>query len=273
MHIHINPATIHAFDRLAHYGDGCFTTAAFSNGHVEYLPAHLARLERDAQSLALPFRSESIQKLHTVLVELAAKHRDGTLKVLISSGLSERGYQRAEAPVIQAYVFILPKVARYDDWRENGISVALATTPLNHSPEYAGHKHANRLEQVLLKEQIPAGCDDALVLNEEGHLVETTAANVFFRIGQCWYTPEIIKCGVNGVMRNRVMQLMGDNKQPVQEIMMASSELKRVNAMFICNSLMRIVPVHRLSLGKDESFKLDIARVSSIQQLVDHDIS
>ena len=86
-----------------------------------------------------------------------------------------------------------------------------------------------------------------------------SAANMFFYQNGQWFTPELKRAGVDGVMRQHLMQQM-----PVTEVNWQIDELRAVDAMFICNALMGIVPVRRF-----EHNSLSLAPVQQfIQQVV-----
>lgn len=52
--------------------------------------------------------------------------------------------------------------------------------PSRIQPLLAGHKHNNRLEQVLAKAEIEhSNFADAVTLNVQNHVIETTMANLF----------------------------------------------------------------------------------------------
>lgn len=272
MHIQINPATINAFDRLAHYGDGFFTTIAVSNGQVELLAEHLSRLMRDAKRLHIDINCY-MQEIETTLIALSEKHPENVLKVLISSGLSERGYKRSDSPEPQVYIFVLPAVGIYPQWRASGIDLGIANMRIGASDAMVGMKHTNRIEQSVLKEELSDRFQDIIVLDEAGHIIETTAANLFFRQGNCWYTPELTGCGIEGVMRNYVMNLLKERSQPVQTITCNLAALDGASDLFICNSLMHIIPVNNLVDSNGQAQAFSNRQTKEIMELVEQELT
>ena len=119
----------------------------------------------------------------------------------------------------------------------------MARLQLAVQPALAGLKHNNRLEQVLLKQELAStAADDLLVLDQLGFITEATAANVFLQRAGQWYTPALTRAGVAGVMRQHIMQ-----SADIREVDWKAAELDSVDAMFICNALMGIVPVRRFA--------------------------
>jgi 4-amino-4-deoxychorismate lyase len=83
----------------------------------------------------------------------------------------------------------------------------LCRTRLSFQPRLAGVKHLNRLENVLARSEwsdpsIPEG----LVADEEGSIVGGVMTNLFIVERGRLVTPELSRCGVAGVTRQRVIE-------------------------------------------------------------------
>ena len=95
---------------------------------------------------------------------------------------------------------------------------------------------------LLKQEQLRRNTDDLLVLDQQGYLTEAIAANVFFYRQGNWFTPSLNRAGVRGVMREFLLSQI-----EAAEVNWQLSELAQVESMFICNSLMKIVPVQSVN--------------------------
>ncbi len=70
--------------------------------------------------------------------------------------------------------------SHYSSWQEQGVDLGVCNTRLGIQPLLAGHKHNNRLEQILAKAEIDnTEFADAITLNVQNHVIETTMANLF----------------------------------------------------------------------------------------------
>jgi 4-amino-4-deoxychorismate lyase len=229
-------AVIHPQDRSFNYGDGIFTTMQVHGGKIQLWPLHLRRLQYGAARLGFGVIDWS-QLQHAA--EAAKTQTEQVIKILISRGEGGRGYGTAGIKVPRVYISS-SELPDYSQARQQGICLGLAKLQLAVQPLLAGIKHTNRLEQVLLKQELATTAfDDLLVLDQLGFITEASAANVFFyRDGQ-WHTPELKRAGVEGVMRQHIMQ-----QHHITEVSWKADELNTIEAMFICNALMGIVPVH-----------------------------
>ena len=228
-------------ERSAAYGDGVFTTAKIVDGKVEALDKHLERLSLTCAKLAIPFNDEG---LSAHLIKLASAHQLAVLKMMVTAGEGGRGYSRKGCCSEKILITVHEYPSHYKAWQKNGIVLGKADTQLGINPQLAGIKHLNRLEQVLVRAELDERPeDDLLVSNCQGNVIEVSAGNVFWYddAKQQWQTPSLTNSGVDGLKRQEIL-----NKIPNCAIVETSiDQLIDVNAMFICNSVMGVVPVSR----------------------------
>lgn len=231
--------TISINDRCFLYGDGFFSTVRVSSGKPLLWPLHLARLQHSARRLAIDITDWSLLT-NAVADTIAAKQlSNAVLKVQISRGEGHRGYSPAGIAPASIYISDSP-LPDYSRWQQQGVNLALAELRLAVQPALAGLKHCNRLEQVLLKQEATARqADDLLVCDQQGFITEAIAANLFLHRAGRWYTPELNRAGVAGVMRSQLLTLHPD----ISEVNWQLPELNDVDAMVLTNALMGMVPV------------------------------
>ena len=227
-------------DRGLAYGDGCFTTALVINGEISLLEQHLNRLQDNSFKLGITdIDIESLRK------EMCLKARPidlGVIKVIITAGSGGRGYSRigCQSPTIILSLHDYPH--HYKKWQQEGIALEISEQQLGHNPMLAGLKHLNRLEQVLLRAELDKKqCDELLVTDIAGNVVECCSANVFWLKGNQWYTPQMASAGVAGLMRAELLRYMPE----IIEARAQVSDLVNVDAMFITNAILGIVPVRQ----------------------------
>ncbi len=236
--------TLAVNDRGVQFGDGCFTTARIVAGQVQFLPAHLTRLQTTCEKLLIPYSDWTL--LAQEMEHLAQPHEDGVLKVMITRGAGGRGYSAAGCVNPTRILSVSPYPAHYIRWREEGISVSLSPVPLGRNPFLAGLKHLNRLEQVLIRSHLEqTDADEALVLDSEGWLTECCAANLFWRKGFEVFTPRLDRAGVNGIMRQHILARLAPSPFRVVEVTLLPDALREADEVLICNALMPLVPVRR----------------------------
>ncbi|PXW36772.1 4-amino-4-deoxychorismate lyase [Klebsiella oxytoca] len=236
--------TLAVNDRGVQFGDGCFTTARIVGGRVQFLPAHLARLQTTCERLFITFSNWKV--LVEEMQRLAQPHQEGVLKVMITRGTGGRGYSTVGCTNPTRILSVSLYPAHYARWREEGVSLSLSPVRLGRNPSLAGLKHLNRLEQVLIRSHLEqTDADEALVLDSEGWLTECCAANLFWRKGAEVFTPSLDQAGVNGIMRQYCIAQLAPSPFRVVEVTMRPELLREADEVLICNALMPLVPVRR----------------------------
>ncbi|WP_334015194.1 aminodeoxychorismate lyase [Alteromonas sp. S167] len=284
MKIVSSDAPILQSDRAYNYGDGVFTTIRVLNHTPELLPWHLSRLSYDTsaldihidierlQSAIIAFIAEQREKVRPNVDDLTNdvhendadknKHQDNgqyVLKVHISGGEAGRGYARdqSQPSLVRLSVHAYPK--HYDAMRQRGINAISANTALAIQPVLAGIKHMNRLEQVLIKREVEeAGADDAIVCDTNENLIEASAGNLFFFANGAWYTPSLKGSGVNGVVRQCLVQGLLNDNVTLNVGEYSLEQLKAAQAVVITNALMGIMPVSSVTFHDSITVKYAI---------------
>ena len=236
---------IHVLDRAFHYGDGCFSTARIRQNQIELFDRHLARLQYANRQLSLNANLELITETLTLLKQ-AHGELNGTLKIVLSRGVGQRGYSLPDHPA-DVWVFFYPQVqaaldtAYHYDIIQSGI---LAQAIGLSMPNLVGLKSLNRLEQVLLKQEADQkGWTEALVTDVQGSVVEGVSSNCFIRINNTWITPQLGYNGVHGVMRAEILSRMQQQRLHCEQRDIHASEIAQIQSLFFCNALtpMKIV--------------------------------
>ncbi|MBN7820623.1 aminodeoxychorismate lyase [Bowmanella yangjiangensis] len=230
-------------DRATQYGDGVFSTLRIKDGELQFWQAHLDRLKTGLERLGIDF--SCWDRLQDCCVEQAIGHSEGVLKILISRGSGGRGYL-PPSPAQATWILSLhPMPVHYALWRQQGITLQLSPLQLAKQPLLAGIKHLNRLEQVLIRQHAEAqGWQDALVCDTDGMLVESSVANLFWQVGNSWYTPDLHFAGVDGIMRQQLVKALELRGDQVYQVRSAPSCLLQAEQLLLCNSLMGVVPVN-----------------------------
>ena len=222
------------------YGDGVFTTAKVFNGKVQLLTAHLERLTDSCQKLNIVL--PDLDKVIVELIDVAQRFELAVLKVIITAGEGGRGYSRKGCSSSMVIISFHPFPEHYHLWQEQGVVLGLSNFKLGLNPSLGGLKHLNRLEQVMIRRELDQKPEDDLSVTDiNGHIVETSCANIFWLKAEKYYTPDLSESGVIGLVRNTILENMPDTHIVKTKI----NNLENIEAMFICNSVMGIVPVRR----------------------------
>ena len=244
-----------AKNRGFNYGDGLFTTAKIFKGEIEMLAQHIQRLDEGCAWLNIP--TISLSELSQELIAIALPYSKAVIKIVITAGEGGRGYSRIGISLPTVAISISSFPDYYDEWQKSGINVGISQLKLGINPMLGNIKHLNRLEQVLIRQELDQRVEDELlVTNIDGFVIEASGANVFWLTDDKLYTPNISHSGVAGLMRAKILARLPHTI--IKDFTL--DDLHHVQAMFICNSVMGIVPIKTfngklLAVDKVNSYK------------------
>jgi 4-amino-4-deoxychorismate lyase len=236
--VHVVPGvtSVPAGDRGLNYGDGLFETIRVHAAAPVRWPAHWDRLARGAHALGIPLPDAGVA-FDAASVACTARSR-GVLKLVLTRGEGGRGY----APPVDASPLLLVSMHDLPARAPDPLVVRWCNLRLGIQPRLAGFKHLNRLENVLARsEWIGDDVFEGLLLDTEGRVAGATAANLFARVDGRWVTPRVDRCGVAGTMRAWCLQAL-----PATEADLTAEMVDGADALFLCNAVRGILPVHRL---------------------------
>ena len=230
-------------DRGLAYGDGLFETMALLGGRIAHEHHHYARLVAGCHRLGLPVPKFAQWQEHLAVALNHAPAEPAVLKLILTRGRGGRGYRSPQNPKPSWILQLLPWPDYPKSWAEQGITLRYCNSRLGHNPLLAGLKHLNRLEQVLARsEWDDTAIQEGLMLDLDGQVICGTQSNVFWvRHGQL-YTPKLDRCGIAGITRARILEHFDVAIETI-----SPADLEQADELFVCNSLMGVLPVINLA--------------------------
>ena len=238
-------AKISVFDHGLLYGDGVFEGIRIYNGRVFRLTEHLQRLYACAKAICLtiPMTFEEMEKA-TVETVAANGLRDGYIRLVVTRGVGSLGLNPYQCP--KASVFIIAaSIKLYPaEAYQNGLKLITCATrrpaPAALSPQV---KSLNYLNNVMAKvECLQAGCDEGIMLNEQGYVAECTGDNVFAIKNGEVYTPTISSGALDGITRRAVMGVIKDMGLACHEVTMTRYDLYTADEIFLTGTAAEALP-------------------------------
>jgi 4-amino-4-deoxychorismate lyase len=256
---------LNANDRGLQYGDGVFRTMRVRDGQILHWQQHYNKLQHDCSALALA--CPSIQILRVELDQLIQTRRDGIAKIIITRGTGNRGYAPPARPLVNRILNITPSPVYPDSFASSGVSMHICNLRLGHQARLAGIKHLNRLENVLAAaEWNDANIAEGLLMDESGHIIEATRSNLFLVKDGALFTPDLSRCGVAGVQRERVMDWARQGGILCNIADLLLDDLLVADEVFVVNSVIGLWPVREMPGFRREYFPVSLL----IQEWLNH---
>ena len=239
-------------DRAVQYGDGIFETILCDKNKLYYWEKHFQRLRLSAEKLNIPCPEESLLLNDITQLLSGAENEEAdsyAIKIILTRGTGERGYRYTKNLNPNRIVSLSRVESKYSSLLSNNLlsgALFLCEHQVSINENLAGLKHLNRLENVLARNEWNDAASastqgseiiDGVMLNANQHVIEGTMSNIFAVKKQQLFTPCLMLSGVNGIMRNVVMELAAENNIIVTNVNLSLNELLTMDEVFICNSL------------------------------------
>lgn len=237
-------AKISVFDHGLLYGDGVFEGIRVYNGRVFKLTEHLERLYSCARAICLTI-PVSIQEMEKATLETVGANgiRDGYIRLVVTRGVGSLGLNPYQCPkagiiIIASSITLYPK-EKY----ESGLQLITCATrrpaPAALSPQV---KSLNYLNNVMAKiEAIQAGCEEGIMLNEQGYVAECTGDNVFIVKKGEIITPPISAGALDGITRQTVIELLKEMGIPCREAVMTRFDIYTADECFLTGTAAEVI--------------------------------
>ncbi len=239
-------AVVSVFDHGLLYGDGVFEGIRAYNRRVFLLDEHIDRLYDSARAIALNIPMSKAEMVQAVVDTCKANEIvDGYIRLVVTRGKGSLGLNpflcdKAEVIIIAAAIQLYPQ-----ELYDNGLRIVTVGTIRNH-PEAINPriKSLNYLNNVLAKiEAINAGCMECLMLNHKGEVAEASGDNVFAIKNGVITTPPSTCGALEGLTRNKVIELARKAGYEVREATMARYDLYVADEVFLTGTAAEIISV------------------------------
>jgi len=232
------------------YGYGLFETMRAYQGHIFLLDRHLARLRRSAQSLVLTHSILNIMKgkqsLETACMETleANKLEDARLRLTVSAGEGDMTPDPSTYSSTTVLITARKLVALPPEKYTSGFKAALSSLRRNSHSPLSRLKSTCYMENILAQMAArAAGCDEAILLNEQGYLAEGSITNIFVASNGELITPSLESGVLSGITREVILEIARASNIKTHERQVELKELIEAEEAFITNSILEIMPL------------------------------
>jgi len=254
-----------AHDRGLHYGDGLFETITVENMQLLCWDEHLKRLERGCVKLNIAVPDKNLLK--NEVSALINTESQGVIKIIISRGQGGRGYKILENIAPTRIISLYPWSYQYDQNSSSGVKTRICKYRYAKNPLLAGIKHLNRLEQILARsEWNDDSIAEGIVMDSENYVIEGTMSNIFCIIGKTLYTPDLSECGIEGIVRGKIIELASNLKFNVEIKKIPLGFLMNAEEIFMCNSIIGVWPVNIIDETKFSKHKKTQNIIKTLQE-------
>lgn len=246
-------AKVHVLTHTLHYGMGVFEgVRAYQTEQgpaIFRLQDHTNRLFQSAQILAMkmPFDKDTVNEAHRLVV--AENGLDSAyirpMAFLGSEGMGLRADNLKVHLMVAAWSwpsYMAPEA------REQGIKVRTSSFTRHHVniTMCKAKANGNYMNSMLaLNEAIGSGCEEALMLDNEGYVAEGSGENIFIIRNGVIYTPELTSC-LDGITRRTIFAFAEELGIELREKRITRDEVYIADEAFFTGTAAEVLPIREL---------------------------
>jgi len=247
-------AKVHVLTHTFHYGVGVFEgVRAYSTPDrgtcIFRLAEHTDRLFRSAKILQMnmPWDRDALNAAQREVVRVNGLE-EGYLRPMCFLGSVGMGLR---ADNLQTHVMVAawPWPSYMDPEAQNrGIAVRTSSYTRHHVniTMCKAKANGNYINSILaLREAIDSGCEEALMLDNEGYVAEGSGENFFMVRDGIIYTPDLTSC-LDGITRNAIFRIAADEGYEVREKRITRDEVYICDEAFFTGTAAEVVPIREL---------------------------
>lgn len=243
-------AKVHVLTHSLHYGlavfEGVRAYKTPKGTMIFRLQDHTRRLFNSAHILQMriPYTEEELNDAQRQVFS-ANGLEEGYLRPIVFFGSEAMGLRAENLSVHVAIAawewpdYMAPEA------RERGITMRTSSYTRHHvnitmcKSKAAG----NYINSILaLREAIESGCDEALLLDNEGYVTEGSGENIFVVVNGEVHTPELTSC-LDGITRRTVLEFLRELDVPLVERRITRDEIYIADEVFLSGTAAEVLPV------------------------------
>ncbi len=227
---------IDPFDEGLLFGKGIWESTRTFDGVPWLWDAHLDRLKHTATELGIAVQPERLPSTAQV-TEFAKSltNMDAVIRLNVTAGVT------GKPGIVWMTASALPAPFR-------SVTLQTVASPVPKDQPYLVWKTFQYATRLRVGQSVrAAGFDTALLIDNEGNLLEASHANIFVRLPSGWVTPSLNGAFLPGTLRGHVLK---NAPLPMREEKVSVTKLSDCLEVFVTNSNAGIVPVTQIDSRK-----------------------
>jgi branched-chain amino acid aminotransferase len=246
-------AKVHVLTHTLHYGLGCFEGVRAYNtaegAAIFRMEDHTDRLFRSAHilNMKMPFSKDEINAAQLSAVR-ENNLDEAYLRPMVfygSEGMGLRADNLKTHVMVAAWEwpsYMSPEA------KEQGIKVRTSSYTRHHVniTMCKAKANGNYINSMLaLQEAVSCGCEEALLLDNEGYVAEGSGENIFILRNGVLHTPELTSC-LEGITRQTILDFAKELNIEVKERRITRDEVYVADEAFFTGTAAEVLPIREL---------------------------
>lgn len=239
----------HVLDHSLHFASAVFEGIRIYNYKAFKLHEHIKRFRKSAEILGfkVPYKQNKLEKVCKTLIK-KNKIANGYLRPLAWRSVGSMSPHSINIK-IKTFIAIWDWPVYYsEDAIKNGIKLTISNWRRPKKESAPTQSKCSGLYQICTmakNSSYKKGFDDALMLDTDDCIAETTSSNIFFVFKNKVVTP-LPECFLNGITRQEVIKICHKLNIKIEEKKIKFNQIKNATECFVTGTAAEITPVRRI---------------------------
>lgn len=218
------------------YGEGVFETIKVEEKRIYFLSDHFERLSKGLKILNLQLPEFlNVAELARLILKLCKKNGHSSSRIRLMCWRKDGGLYDVVNDICEYSIQSYPLSIKYEI-NSNGLDLCVYDAVKKPIDILSNIKHNNFLIYSLAARFAQSKkCNDAIVLNQEENICDTTIANIFWIKDGRIFTNPLADGPIAGVLRQQLFKHLSSLKYEIVEKSCTIDELKDADEVFITN--------------------------------------
>lgn len=227
-------------NRAFRYGDSVFESIRLINEKIMFLSNHIQRIKLAMATLRMNIPSEFNTAIIEHLIQLLIKENniDADARIRLTVYRNDGGFYTPETNDI-SFLIEIEKIDKIGyTLNKKGLWVDLYAEIKKPISKISNIKTGSALLYVMAGlTKTSLKLDDCLLINENGHIIESINSNIFVVKNGSIYTSPIADGCIDGIMRKNILALAGLNRILTFEKSLTVHTLTDADEVFLTNAI------------------------------------
>lgn len=227
-------------NRAFRYGDSLFESIRFTNGKIMFLADHVKRIKLSMTTLRMnvpaEFTTANIEHLILNLIEKNNLKKEARIRLTVFR--NEGGFYTPDTNDISFLIESETYETSGYTLNQRGLWVDIYAEIKKQINKISNLKTGSALMYVMAgitKKSLKL--DDCLLVNDNGHIIESINSNIFVIKNGTLYTSPITDGCIDGVMRKQILAIAAQNKILAFEQSLTVHTLTDGDEVFLTNAI------------------------------------
>lgn len=238
--VDLSQTTIEVSNRAFRYGDSLFESIRYTNKKAMFISDHIKRLKLSMtvlrMNVPIDFTTENVEKMINHLTIQNGIESDARIRLTVFR--NNGGLYTPETNDISFILEAAPLDSVGYEINKKGIWVDIYAEIKKSINKISSLKTGSALLYVMAGlTKTSLKLDDCLIINENGHIIESINSNIFVIKNGVLFTSPIVDGCIDGIMRKQIIDIAKENRILTFEQSLTVNTLMNGDEVFLTNAI------------------------------------